>query len=350
MSNSQYWAGKVFGTNVGNVFVELDGNAAQLKGVLRFNDSDAGIVVFEVSGEFSESKLRLDGELKDKTAASAQGKLSVSATLMPDGNLRGLWETTLGAGGTLILFAHSDDRSAEKKEVSADQMYTARHEFGPVELEKDDVVQLAENVQLGFKNSKVVISLVQGTEQSLYLENFKTLAPSKQRPTVLKLYAREPDMGGIDKIVTLEFGPQLNFAMTQGAVEAWALGELEKLKRDVKRFQRFFVTQKYYSVSFNQLLFLGAIIALPSLDNIYKRATLIAVVLVLAALVIKLHDRYLPHASIQLTTRPESKFWKFLSGPAISWAMAIVAATVAALLAAYLGGYFSLAQKLVPPN
>jgi hypothetical protein len=350
MAISRFWAGKVFGTNLGNVFVDLNGGDQHLTGLLRFNDSIAGVVVFEVSGEFNEDKLRLVGEVKDIASINAQGKLTVAATLMSDGNLKGHWESTSGAGGTLVLFPHGDDEPSEKKSVPADQMYTARHQFGPVQLERDDIVQLAENVQSGFQNAKVVISLTQGTEQSLYLENFKKLVPSKQQPNILKVYAREPDIGGIDKIVTLEFGPISNFAMTQGAVEAWTLGELEKLKRDVSRFERFFVTQKFYSISFNQLLFLGAIVALPSLDSIYKRATLIAVVLVLTLLVVKLHDRYLPHASIHLSSKPESKLWRFLSGPAISWAMAIVAGTVATLLAAYLGGYFNLAQKLTLPN
>ncbi len=350
MAISRYWAGKVFGTNVGHTFVELNGDDSELSGKLRFNDSVAGVIVFKVQGAFNDGTLKLSGEVLDNTLTSAQGQLSVSATLMADGNLQGHWETTSEAGGTLVLFPHGNGEPAEKKEPQAEQMYTVRHQFGPVQLEREDIVLLVENMQAGFKNAKVVISLVQGTEQALYLENFKKLAPSSPRPSIVKLYAREPDVGGIDKIVTVEFGPMSNFAMTQGAVESWALGELEKIKRDVSGFERFFVTKKFYSVSFNQLLFLGAIVALPSLDGIYKRATLIGAVLALTLLLVKLHDAYLPNASIRLNPKPESKFWKFLSGPAISWAMAIVAGTIATTLAAYLGGYFNLAAVLPPSN
>jgi hypothetical protein len=68
----------------------------------------------------------------------------------------------------------------------------------------------------------------------------------------LKIFCREPDAANIDRSITVEFGPQVNYAMAQGANEAWALGELEKLKRDIKRYERMYAT-KLIGIGINQL-------------------------------------------------------------------------------------------------
>ena len=80
------------------------------------------------------------------------------------------------------------------------------------------------------------MTFVAGTEQSRFLEDFKRLNFNVDRVNLVKLFVREPDPSGIDKSITVEFGQSVNWAMCQGVSEAWALGELERLKRDIRRF------------------------------------------------------------------------------------------------------------------
>lgn len=343
MAIAQYWAGRVFGTNTGNVFVELSGEERALSGILRFNDSVAGIIVYLIKGKFLESKLSLEGEVDVNGVKSS---LTMSSSLLPNGNLEGLWNTNSGAGGTLTLFPHQNSQVDGGQVTQADQLYTARNEFEPVKIDRCDIIAIAETVQKSFSNSKVIVTYTDATERSLFLDNFKQMAETDKLIPFLKLFAREPDFGGLDKIVLIEFGPVSNIAMTQGASEAWTLGELEKLKREIGTFERSFVTKKYYSFSLNQFMLAIAVVALPSLGSIFSRAFLIVAVVFLAFIVIKLHNRFLPHASINLGASKESKFMRTIFGSIFSWTLGLLANLIAALLAAYLAGYFNITQIL----
>ncbi|GGB95956.1 hypothetical protein GCM10011494_13040 [Novosphingobium endophyticum] len=52
MALTKRWAGRVWGTNVGNVFVTLEGEDAALTGTLRINEPSVGIAVYAVQGTF----------------------------------------------------------------------------------------------------------------------------------------------------------------------------------------------------------------------------------------------------------------------------------------------------------
>lgn len=342
MTFGEFWAGKAFGTNIGNIFLELNGDDEKLSGKLRFNDSVTGILVFPVSGKFSEGKLSLSGIA---SVNGAEAELTLNSSIRPNGNLEGLWTTTTGAGGTIMLFPHQNTTVENGQLFQADQFYTARHEFKPIKVDRSNIIALAENIQRVFSNSKVIVTYVEGTERSMFLEAFKLMPERNVHVSILKLFAKEPDVGGIDKIIVVEFGQQTNSAMAQGASESWTLGELEKLKREIRNFERFFVTEKWYSVSFIQVMLLGALTTLPSLDNLLKRSILIVAVFLLALFVIKLHKKFLPHASIQLRNQNKTIISGLSFDAAVSWFMSIVAATLAAVLALYLGGYFNLVSK-----
>ena len=44
------WAGRVYGTNTGNLFVDLETTDDELRGTLRFMDSAFGLVIYEIKG------------------------------------------------------------------------------------------------------------------------------------------------------------------------------------------------------------------------------------------------------------------------------------------------------------
>jgi hypothetical protein len=106
-----------------------------------------------------------------------------------------------------------------------------------------------------------------GSEQSRFLEDFKKISFDGEVATVIKIFVQERESCGTNKVVSVEFGQQFNLAMTQGADEAWVLGKLEKLKSEIRRFERSYATNfKRFGFGINQFLLLAAVVYLPSLD------------------------------------------------------------------------------------
>lgn len=220
MTLGHLWAGKAYGTNIGNLFVKFEGTDAALKGTLRHNDSDVGIVVYEIAGSFDGSVLTFEGASATNIEGVVVGRINASARLQANGNLDGEWESDVGAAGTFVLFPHDRSHLGEGGFLTAQQHHTARHDFGPIVIDRDDVISLAEEVQRGFSKGRLIVTFVMGTEQSRFLDDFKALSIRAGRADLIKLFVREPDVSGLDKSITIEFGPQVNWAMCQGESEA----------------------------------------------------------------------------------------------------------------------------------
>ena len=340
MSSIRRWAGHTFGTHIGPLFLKLTGSDSALSGTLHHNDSSAGVTVFRVVGSYDGNKLAIESDPATRVQGAASERIKVSANLQPDGSLRGDWETEHGAAGTLTLFSHSTPEASSQSGVLSDQLHTARHNFGPIVIDKTEIIDLAESIQKDFLKAPLIVTWSAGTEQSRHLADFRELRLFTGRAEVIKLVAREPEGNGVDKIIVVEFGPSVNWAMCQGSSESWALGELEKLKRQIRQFERVY-SGKSFAARLDQFLMAGTLVFLPSLTGLRDRAILLISVLSLMCLVKRLHENYLPHAAIYLGEREESRFARVL--PAVlSWSVGIAATVVAALLAAYLKGWLGL--------
>jgi hypothetical protein len=340
MALGRLWAGNVYGTNTGNLFVKIEGEDNDLKGTLRQFDRDLGvIVVFDIIATFDGARLVIEGKPQQKEGL-VLGVLKATAALQPNGNLAGEWETDIGSAGTFVLFPHDQSQTPNPAAPGPDQVHTARHNFGPIEIDRKQLIALADDIQRGFAKSKVVVTFVDGTEQARYLEDFKQLNFNRGQAEIVKLFVSEPDASGFNRSITVEFGPMINWAMAQGVNEAWALGEREKLKRDIKRFERVYASQAY-GVTFNQVMLLCTLVYLPSLNSFRDRAVLMLGVLGLSYAVNWLHKRYLPHAAIYLGERKDGGLVRFLPSAA-SWVIGIMASVIATLLGAYLQGWLKL--------
>lgn len=338
MALGRLWAGRVAGTHTGNLFAKLEGDDAALKGTMHFNAGDRGdTVVFRISGSFDGSSLRIAGTPDTVNPDSNLGALKATASLQPNGNLFGEWDIDNKAAGTFILFPHSLPPSIAVPEP--DQFHSPRHDFRPIEIDREQLIGLADDIQRGFVKSRVVVTFTTRTEQSRYLEDFKRLKVSEIRAKVVKLFVREPDANGFDKSVTVEFGPFVNWAMVQSANESWALGELERLKREIRPLERVFSTQQF-GVYITQFMLVCTIIFLPSLPGLIQRAILMFGVLGLMTSINWLNSRYLTHATIYLAKKKDGWAAKFLPG-ALIWLTGIAGNVAAALLGAYLQGWLS---------
>ena len=343
MALGRLWAGRVYGTNTGNVFVKLDGDDAALNGTLRLNEPGVGLVVYSVQGAYNGHQLTLNGEPQTQTEGFAFGQLTATANLSTRGELTGEWGTSIGSAGTFILFPHDQAQGLEAAPGKLpDQLHTARHHFGAVEVDREQIMAIADEIQRDFKNAQVVVTVVAGTEQSRFLPDFKTIDFSADRATIIKLFIQEPEGSSVNRVAQVEFGPQVNMVMTQGGDEAWVLGMLEKLKRSVQPFERTYTTNfKKLGFGINQLLLVGAIVFLPSLGSLRDRAILMAGVLALIFGVNWLHNRYLPFAAVYLGQKPKGMIAR-LAPSAISWLIAATASIAATLLAAYLQGWLAV--------
>ena len=338
MALGHYWAGGVAGTNTGKVFVRFEGEDAALTGSLHFNDTDLGVVVYSLTGSFDGEHLAFTGEAQG--GGDAHAPLTAQATLNAKGNLEGQWETDLGTAGVFLLYPQQQAQTAEQvSDAPPDQLHTGRHQFGAIQIDRDQITALAEDIQREFKNAKVVVTFVAGTEQSRFLPDFKTLNLNEEKALVLKLFASEPEGTGVNRVISVEFSPQINSAMTQGADEAWVLGMLERLKRSLKPFERSYATNiKRIGFGFNQVLLLASIVFLPSLVSLWDRAIFMVGILAILFAMNWLHSRYLPMAAIYLRKRPQG-FWSRLAPNVVSWIIALTAGAAATLLAGYLQGW-----------
>jgi hypothetical protein len=276
MSLGRLWAGGAYGTSTGNLFLKLEGEDTALVGTLRINETGVGLAAYSVAGSFDGARLTFTGEPQTQIEGKAFGRLNATATLSPGGNLEGEWETDIGSAGTLILFPHDRSQVPASGQETPDQLHTARHRFRAIEIDRDQITALAQNLQQEFTKGRAVVTVVTDTQQSRYLEDFKNLRFNVDRAEVIKIFVQEPEGDhGINKVASVEFGPQFNEVLTQGTSEAWVLGRLEKLKRDLKQFERAYATNfKRLGFGINQVLLFGAVVFLPSLANLRDRAIL----------------------------------------------------------------------------
>lgn len=338
MALERLWVGRAYGTNTGKLFVKLEGEDSGLEGTLRLNEPGTGLTEYTIAGSFDGVRLALTGEPVTRIEGMSFGRLTATATLNQRGGLDGEWETDIGSAGTFVLFPPNRPQITDLSEQTPPQLHTARHGFGAIGIDREQIIALADDIQRDLKGGQVVITVVAGSEQSHFLEDFKKLNFNANRAEAVRIFVQEPESDGLNKVISLEFSPQINLAMTQGANEAWVLGKLEKLKRDISRFERTYSTNfKVFGFDITQLLLLAGIVYLPSLTNMLNRAILMVGILLLIFALSSFHNRFFPFAAIYLSQKPKRLFDK-VAPSVLSWLIAASAGLVATLLAAYLQG------------
>src|SRR3546814_8494907 len=233
MPIGQRWAGRIYGTNTGNLFVRFEGDDSNLAGQIHINDSVAGPIVYILSGKFGGGDLEVAGVPKEGGADI--GRLAAVLKLNQKGELEGRWETSKGYAGTLALFPHDKPEVSAVSEAIPDtlQLHTDRYEFGAIAIDRDEIVELDEDIQKEFTKSRVVVTGVAESEQARFLDDLKNTTFSVKQARVIRIFARveESEESLIDKIISVEFGPKIKIAMTQGTNESWVLGRIERIKR-----------------------------------------------------------------------------------------------------------------------
>lgn len=335
------WAGHAYGTNVGNIYLELNAQAANPQGILRFMDRELGLAIYNVEGTFEEGRLHLSG-----TPAPGQevelGQLTIAGQLNSNGQLVGDWQTSLGTAGTFGLFPHDRSREEVHADPSAqeEQLHTATRKVGAVRLYATDVLSLISALRSDFSQSTRVIVTYRaaGTEVSRYADDFTRYFDRIGELQYLKLNLSEPERQGINRTAMIELnGGGENIITTQSVQAAWAMGKAEGLSNHLSSYSKPLVTSfRRYGLNANTIIFLIAISLLPELELI-QRIIFLFIISILIVIIGQVHTRLIKNATIKLAAEKPGALQRSVP-QVISWSSTVISGFIAALAYGILKG------------
>lgn len=334
-SIGKLWAGRVFGTNTGNLFIELTQTEPELVGKLRIADSNFGVAVFNISGTYTD-KLRIKGTPAQCREGIMLGDMTAEAILTPKGQLKGKWETAIGTAGTFEAYPHDFEptNESDKKSAIPEQVYLKHIEIGSVRLFADDVVRLLDYIKQDFSSGRLIITYdAHGSEITKYSEDFLRIAKSLPILKYLKIYIEELEAYQINRVVVLDLRANgTNDIRVQGVQESWVIGKAEGLANFLRRYESTtFTTIKKHGVTFNQIILLIMIVVIPSIASLTYRAVFAFIILLLVFGMFQFHTKFIPNAYISMDEKSPSWISRYGS-PILSWFMTIVATVIGGLV------------------
>lgn len=331
------WAGRAYGTNTGNLFVEFEKTGPEVSGLLRFLDSQFGIAVYTVEGTFDDLLVLTGHWQQGSEAADVHGELSVKAHLTSEGNLRGTWSSSIGTGGTFELFPHElvlPKRSIASEPRVPEQIYSRNVNIGALKLYAEDILSLLRFIQEDFNMPRPVVTYhIRGSEVTKYASDFISEVKSLGRLEYLKITIQEPEAYGINRVVTVElnaFGS--NEVRVQGIRESWVIGRAEALASFLRKYQSNLVTKyRKFGLNLNSVIFVAMLVLIPEIAKLSDRAMFVGATFILLLALLSFHKRFIPNASILLTEEKPNAFVR--AWPTIlSWIVAASASLIAALV------------------
>ena len=330
------WAGRVYGTNTGNLFVEFDETGPEVSGLLRFLDFQFGIAVYTVEGTFDDL-LALTGHWRQGGDADAHGELSIKARLTSEGNLYGTWSSSIGTGGTFDLFPHEKGlpKGATASEPGVpEQIYSRNVSIGALKLYAEDIFSLLRYVQEDFNAPRPVVTYhVRGSEVTKFASDFISEAMGLGSLEYLKVAIQEPEAHGINRVVIVElnaFGS--NEVRVQGIRESWVIGRAEALASFLRKYQSNLVTTyRKFGLNLNSVILAAVLVLIPEIATLSERAIFVGSTCALLLGLLWFHKRFIPNASILLTeSKPNAlvRAWPTI----LSWVVAASASLIAALV------------------
>lgn len=142
------WAGRLYGTNTGNVFLDLAQDGQQVSGRLRIMDSVFGVSLYEYTGTINQEFV-LHCVPEQAVEGVELGTVSVKGHLTPEGSIKGEWESTIGTAGTFEIHPH-DIKIASPIDSNPEQIHNKTIYLGSVRFFKDDVIQLVNFIKRFF--------------------------------------------------------------------------------------------------------------------------------------------------------------------------------------------------------
>lgn len=344
MALSKKWAGSVYGTNTGNLFIELDdpANVDHLVGTLRFMDNQFGLVVYRLSGSFADS-LKFTGEVLQGPQGLEFGVIDAEAKLTSEGHLRGAWKTSLGTAGTFIAYPHDEGAVTQVLSDSAlvpEQVFSSTIQLGALRLYADGIENLARSISMDFLEAKPIVTYsIRGSEVTRYFDDFKKDFQDLGKLFRFKFHIQQPEVHGILKMVTVDlnnFGK--NEIRVQGVNETWVVGKAEATARLLHSSESSVLTNyKKFGLTFNQFIFFCMLIAMPAINTLFDRATFVIAVVLLLNILYWLHTQFIPIAVVNLANAKPTIFERIWPS-FLSWFIALTSGVAASWLFALMSG------------
>ncbi|WP_439503881.1 hypothetical protein [Methylophaga sp.] len=326
------WAGRLYGTNTGNIFLDLAQDGQKVSGRLRVMDSIFGVSLYEYTGTIKE-ELILNCVPVQAVEGTGLGNVFVKGHLSPEGSIRGEWESTIGTAGTFEIHPH-DINASPPSDSNPEQIHNKTIPLGSVRLFKDDVIQLINFIKKDFSSGRVIVTYNQrGCELTKYADVFFDQIDGIEKLNYLKLVIQEPEAYGINRVIVIELVPiGISEIRISGINESWVLGKAECIFQILKPRQNSLVTTyRKYGLNLNAAIFFAMLIVIPDIEGLKSRALFVAVVLLLLSFLLFIHNKLIPNTTIYLEqTKPG--FIKRAWPSILSWVIAASSSLVAAYI------------------
>ena len=327
------WNGKIYGTNTGNISIQLIQTKNKLEGKVRLMDDAFGIVVYEAKGEANDNvNLSLKPiqfpeniEIKD---------VKVTATLNEQGHLQGEWDSELGTGGTFLAFPHGSVSQTINRSHTPEQLYNKSVPVGSVRLYGNDIEKLIQAVKKDFVQGRVVITYdFRGHKIIKYAEDFLEEIAEIDRLKALTINIQEPESNGINRSVTVELAEYHGSVIRVSSPnETWVIGKSEALKKVIADYESSIVTNyRKYGLDFNFIIFLLMLVVIPEIKNWPERLGFVLGVFVILSALLVLHRKLIPNTIINKSKKDIGKL-KRIWPSVLSWVMTLAGTLIAGLL------------------
>lgn len=331
------WAGRIYGTNTGNVFCNFKLENDKIIGIARINDDSYGLSIFNISGtQDSTIELQLT-QFSDKEELTNPVKVVVKLKLQNDGNIIGDWLTENGHGGTISLYPHKDFNSKDTS-TEPQQIYNKVVKLGSIRLFRKDIEEIILYIKKDFPDSRLIISYYKfGSEVIKFADDFLNEAELLGELKGIKFSIQDTTPNLINRIVNIDLLPRENSEIRiSGSNESWVLGKAESTKNQFSRFTNKLVTNyKKYGLTLNSLIYFIMLILIPEVNPISKRAIFVASIIILMSFFVFVHRRFIPNTIIFLTEKRPS-LWKRIWPSILSWIISLTSTVVGGLIYYYL--------------
>lgn len=328
------WSGHLYGTNTGNVFLDLNQDGQNVSGRLRIMDSIFGVSIYDYTGSVDKEFL-LHCTPYQAAEGVELGDVNVRGHLTQEGNIRGEWESTIGTAGTFELYPH-DITSVDPSERNRnpEQIHNKTIPLGSVRLFKDDLIQLIDFIKKDFSKGRVIVTYsLRGSELTKYAHDFFEQLDGIDRLNYIKIVIQEPEAHGINRVIVVELVANgASEIRVSGINESWVLGKSESIFQTLKPKQNSLVTTyRKYGLNLNGAIFIAMLIAIPDMEDWERRGIFVISVFLLLNFLLFVHNKFIPNTAIYLE-QVKPGFFKRAWPSILSWVIAVSSSIVAAYI------------------
>lgn len=323
----QLWAGNIYGTNTGNVFVEFVQKlgSSDLKGTLRIDDHRYGLCTYLIAGVFDGSVLSMMGEPFQIPEGAVGSPLSAKLTLSQEGVMTGTWASNAGAGGTVVLHPHS---TAQPTQANISRLYNQKRELGTIRPTLKELRRVIATMQEETNNTAVVVSY--GADHRMETVLSQHFLDDDLKPNVLGkviLQARTSQPNTLQRVIMVELDADgVNQVRAEGPDQVWVNGVVEAIHSPLKATESRLLTWiRRHGLIINQLLFLAALVWLPEVETWESRAVVLALIIGAMVTIAQLHKRLIPNTKVMLGQKDTTGWSRLLPDLGFAGISALVA-------------------------